>query len=137
MYAHPAIHLLFQGSEIAPPTEWNHDQSLDWHLLEHPEHAGVRNVVEDLNHIYRKETALHQLDHQPGGFEWIDHEDSENSGFSFVRRGSDGSEIVVVVNATPVTRSGFRVGVPGGGGDYVEIFNSDAGKKLKLCLVTM
>ena len=126
MYAHPGKKLLFQGSEIAAPTEWNFDQSLDWHLLEHPEHAGVKNLVEDLNRLYKSEPAFHQRDHRSDGFEWIDHEDSENSGFSFVRRGDEGSEIVVVVNATPVPRSGFRVGVPGDGGHYEEILNSDA-----------
>ncbi len=126
MYAHPGKKLLFQGAEIAPPTEWNYNQSLDWHLLELPEHAGVRNLVEDLNHLYKNEKALHEKDHDSSGFEWIDHEDSENSGFSFLRRSGDGGEVVVVVNATPVSRTGFRVGVPGEGGFYGEILNTDA-----------
>lgn len=124
MYAHPGKKLLFQGAEIAPPTEWNHDQSLDWHLLEHAEHTGVCNLVEDLNRLYKNEPALHQRDHDASGFEWIDHQDSDNSSFSFVRRGGEGGEILVVVNATPVPRPGFRVGVPGGG-EYEEILNTD------------
>ncbi|MCF6314390.1 MAG: 1,4-alpha-glucan branching protein GlgB [Verrucomicrobiales bacterium] len=126
MYAHPGKKLLFQGSEIAPPTEWNYNQSLDWHLLEHKEHAGVRNLVADLNRLYQDEAALYEIDHDARGFEWIDHEDAENSGFSFVRRSSEGEEIVVVVNATPVPRVDFRVGVPGEGGFYKEVLNSDA-----------
>ncbi|NOY00519.1 MAG: 1,4-alpha-glucan branching protein GlgB [Verrucomicrobia bacterium] len=126
MFAHPGKKLLFQGAEIAPPTEWNYNKSLDWHLLDQPEHAGVRNLLEDLNRLYKTETALHEKDHDSSGFEWIDHNDSKNSGFSFVRKSDDGSEIVVLVNATPVPRPGFRVGLPSGEGHYEEILNSDA-----------
>ena len=125
MFAHPGKKLLFQGCEFAQPDEWNHDQSIPWHLLEYGEHAGVQQAVKDLNHLYLVEKALHELDHEPGGFEWIDHDDAANSIFSFIRRGRNSEEIVVAINATPVPRDGYRIGVPHGG-FYHEIFNSDS-----------
>ena len=125
MFAHPGKKLLFQGLDIGQSDEWNHDQSVPWHLLDYDEHKGVQNVVRDLNRLYTSEPALNELDHEAGGFEWIDHEDSENSLFSFLRRSRDGETIIAVVNATPVPREGYRLGVPDGG-FYEEIFNSDA-----------
>ena len=125
MFAHPGKKLLFQGLDIGQSDEWNHDQSVPWHLLDHNEHKGVQNVIRDLNRLYTSEPALNELDHEAGGFEWIDHEDSENSLFSFLRRSRDGETIIAIVNATPVLREGYRLGVPGGG-FYEEIFNSDA-----------
>ena len=125
MFAHPGKKLLFQGLDIGQSDEWNHDQSVPWHLLDYNEHKGVQNVIRDLNRLYTSEPALNELDHEAGGFEWIDHEDSENSLFSFLRRSRDGETIIAIVNATPVLREGYRLGVPDGG-FYEEIFNSDA-----------
>ena len=125
MFAHPGKKLLFQGLDIGQSDEWNHDQSVPWHLLDYDEHKGVQNVIRDLNRLYTSEPALNELDHEAGGFEWIDHEDSENSLFSFLRRSRDGETIIAIVNATPVLREGYRLGVPNGG-FYEEIFNSDA-----------
>lgn len=125
MYAHPGKKLLFQGDEFGQTAEWNHDRSIDWHFLEYTEHAGVHRAVRDLNHLYLSEPSLYALDHEPGGFEWIMHDDAENSVFAFVRKGMQGECIVVLVNATPVVRQGFRVGVPYSG-FYEEVFNSDS-----------
>jgi 1,4-alpha-glucan branching enzyme len=93
--------------------------------LEYDEHKGIQQLVRDLNRLYTSEPALHELDHVPGGFEWLDHNDAKHSLFSFVRRSKDRETIVVVVNATPVPRLGYRLGVPEGG-FYEEIFNSDS-----------
>ncbi len=125
MYAHPGKKLLFQGAEIAMPDEWDHDKSLPWHLLEYDEHAGVQKLVTDLNKLYRDDPALHGLDHEPAGFEWIEHSDAANSVFAFIRRGREGQETVVLVNATPVPREAHRVGVASAG-HYQEVLNSDA-----------
>lgn len=126
MYAQPGKKLLFMGAEIGQYREWNHDTSLDWHLLDFPLHAGLQRWVRDLNHTYRKVAALHELDFSPQGFEWIDANDSANSVLSFVRKSSSpGAEIVVVCNCTPVPRSDYRIGVPHGGW-WQEILNSDA-----------
>jgi len=125
MFAHPGKKLLFQGLDIGQSDEWDHNQSVPWHLLDYDEHKGVQNVIRDLNRLYTSEPALNELDHEAGGFEWIDHEDSENSLFSFLRRSRDGETIIAIVNATPVLHKGYRLGVPDGG-FYEEIFNSDA-----------
>ncbi len=125
MFSHPGTKLLFQGCEFAQPDEWNHDISLPWHLLEYKEHSGVQRLVKDLNGLYLTEKALHEQDHEPGGFEWIDCDDAENSVFSFIRRGRNSEMVIVLVNATPVLREGYRIGVPRGG-FFEEIFNSDS-----------
>jgi 1,4-alpha-glucan branching enzyme len=126
MFAHPGKKLLFMGAELGVWREWNHDDSLDWSLVEHPLHAGLQQFVRDINALYRREPALHQIDFEPAGFEWIDCNDSESSVVSFIRRGTDPSDwIVVVVNWTPLVRSGYRVGVPEAG-DYAELLNSDS-----------
>jgi len=125
MFAHPGKKLLFQGLDFGQTDEWKHHQSLPWHLLEFPEHAGIHFLVRDLNRLYVSEKALHELDHEPGGFEWIDHNDAKHSLFSFVRRSKQGETIVVVSNGTPVPRPGYRLGVPDAG-FYEEIFNSDS-----------
>lgn len=125
MYAHPGKKLLFQGADVAQAQEWKHGESIDWHLLQYPEHAGINRVLKDLNRLYSSESAINDLDHAPEGFEWIDHLDSERSLFSFIRRSRDGGEVVVVVNATPVVRKDFRLGVAAPG-FYREIFNSDS-----------
>jgi len=125
MYAHPGKKLLFMGGEIAQWKEWNHDQSLDWNLLEYPQHSGVRRLVQHLNYLYRNDPAFSQNDDSYAGFEWIDFHDSDNSVMTFLRRSESGSAIVVIVNATPVPRHAYRVGAPGEGW-YEEILNTDA-----------
>ena len=126
MYAHPGKKLMFMGSEFGQGREWNYDQSLDWHLLEQPLHAGLRRYVQDLNRIYSHERALHEIDFDPAGFQWIDANDNENSVISFIRRPRNHDDIVVcVLNFTPVPRDGYRVGVPFAGA-YSELLNSDA-----------
>ena len=125
MFAHPGKKLLFQGIDFGQSEEWNYSHALPWHLLDFEEHQGVRNLVRDLNRLYVSESALNQLDHEPGGFEWIDHNDAKHSLFSFVRKDRNDETIVILVNATPVPRSGYRLGVPDDG-FYEEIFNSDS-----------
>jgi len=126
MWTHPGKKLLFMGGELAQEREWNHDTSLDWHLLGDPLHRGVQSVVRDLNRLYRELPALHELDAEPEGFQWIDAGDAEQSTLSYMRRSRDPHELVVVVaNFTPVPRHGYRIGVPRSG-LYRERFNSDA-----------
>jgi 1,4-alpha-glucan branching enzyme len=126
MYAQPAKKLLFMGAEIAQRAEWNHDQSLDWHLLQYPSHFGILRWVEDLNRLYRQEAALHQLDCDPSGFEWVDCNDAENSVLSLLRKSRSDREVMLVVcNFTPVPRLNYRLGVPRDG-FWRECLNSDA-----------
>lgn len=126
MWTHPGKKLLFMGCEFAQDREWNHDQSLDWHLLEDPLHAGVQSAVADLNRIYRETPALHRLDCDPEGFEWIDAGDVANSVLVFLRKSDDGSPpAMVVCNLTPQVHYDYRVGAPVAG-NWREIFNSDA-----------
>jgi 1,4-alpha-glucan branching enzyme len=126
MFGQPGKKLLFMGAEIGQWREWKHDESLDWHLLDYPSHQGLLNLIADLNRLYVNEPALHELDADPAGYEWVDAGDAEGSTYSFVRRSrSSGDEILVVINATPVPRREYRVGV-GHGGWWQEIFNSDS-----------
>jgi 1,4-alpha-glucan branching enzyme len=126
MYAHPGKKLLFMGGELGQEREWNHDSSLDWHLLEDGMHGGVQRLVRDLNDAYRRLPALHELDCEPGGFEWIDTNDSEQSILSFLRKDRSGSRpVIAVCNFTPVPRPGYRIGVPLPG-FYRELVNTDA-----------
>lgn len=126
MWAHPGKKLMFMGCEFGQEQEWNHDQSLDWHLLDDPMHRGVQSLIRDLNRVYRDHAALHQLDTDPAGFEWIDASDAESSIFLFVRKGREGTPpVVIACNMTPTVRSDYRVGVPQGG-SWGEILNSDA-----------
>ena len=127
MWTHPGKKLLFQGCEIAQWREWDHDQSIDWHLLQHQPHAGMQRLVKRLNEVYRSEPALALLDDRPEGFEWIDFHDAENTVWSFLRKAPAGAghDLLVVVNATPVVRHGYRIGVPVTG-SYELILNSDA-----------
>jgi len=126
MWAQAGKKLLFMGGEIGQWKEWNHDTSLDWDLLDHPRHGGVQLWVRDLNRLHASEPALHELDFDPRGFDWIDCHDAENSVVSMVRRGArPNDEIVAVFNFTPVPRHGYRVGVSQPG-DWTEIANSDA-----------
>lgn len=126
MFAHPGKKLLFMGGEFGQWREWAHEESLDWHLLRYPPHRGVQKWVQDLNHFYKREPVMHELDFEPNGFEWIDFNDWEQSIVSFLRRGkSTGDIILVVCNFTPVPRYNYRVGVPRGG-LWREVLNSDA-----------
>jgi len=130
MWAHPGKKLLFQGGEIAQWREWDHENSLDWHLLEHQPHRGVQKLVKSLNAMYQKEPALFALDDKPEGFQWVDFRDSENTVWSFLRKapaGSGSPHLLVIVNATPVVRHDYRLGVPHAGWCEV-ILNSDAEK---------
>jgi 1,4-alpha-glucan branching enzyme len=126
MFAHPGKKLLFMGGEIAQEREWNHDSSLDWHLLDDPMHRGVQALLRDLNHLYRELPALHELDCEAAGFEWLELHDSDQSVIAFLRRGADPARITVVLcNFTPVPRQEYRIGVPFGG-HYHERLNTDA-----------
>ena len=125
MYAHPGKKLLFMGGEFGQWREWNHNQSLDWHLLQFSEHDGLRRLVQHLNWLYKNEPALFDQDDNYEGFEWIDFHDSDNSVIAFKRKSRAGDILVFVVNATPVPREAYRVGV-NGDGFYEEILNSDA-----------
>jgi 1,4-alpha-glucan branching enzyme len=125
MYSHPGKKLMFMGCEYGQVREWNYDRSLDWHLLNEPFHGGLKQFVADLNAVYCAEPALHQLDFDARGFEWIDCNDSENSVVSFLRRGRGSETIVAIINFTPVPRDGYRIGVPFPG-SYLELVNSDS-----------
>lgn len=126
MYTMPGKKLIFMGGEIGQWNEWNHDTSLDWHLLEYKEHAGLKTALKDLNWLYRNRSALHARDCEPEGFAWIDCNDTEASVISYIRRGAEPDDFVVVVcNFTPVPRPDYRIGVPKSG-RYYEAFNSDS-----------
>jgi 1,4-alpha-glucan branching enzyme len=126
MFGHPGKKLMFMGGEIGQWREWDHDESVDWHLLENPLHAGLRRWVQDLNLTYRRERSLHEVDFDGHGFSWIDCHDHENSVVSLIRRAKDPDDFtVVVINFTPVPRPRYRVGVPVPG-HYRELLNSDS-----------
>ncbi len=126
MYGHPGKKMLFMGGEFGQWTEWNHDTSLEWHLLDHDSHRGLRQWVCDLNRLYRAEPALHEVDFEWTGFQWIDFNDSDQSAVAFVRRARREEDFVVCAcNFTPVPRHGYRIGVPAPG-RYRELLNSDA-----------
>ena len=126
MYAQPGKKMLFMGCEFGQVREWAHDTSLEWHVLQYPVHRGVQNWVAQLNQVYREQPALHQLDTDPAGFEWVDCNDTAASVISLLRKSrSPADEIVIVCNFTPVPRYGYRVGVPTGG-FWRELLNSDA-----------
>jgi 1,4-alpha-glucan branching enzyme len=126
MYGHPGKKLLFMGGEFAQWKEWNHDESLEWHTLEYPSHQGIQRWVRDLNHLYKSESALHALDFSIDGFEWVDFHDWEQSIISFIRKGKNKGEVILVVcNFTSVPRHNYILGVSGRG-FWEEILNSDA-----------
>ncbi len=126
MYAQPGKKLLFMGGEFGQWREWDHDESLDWHLLSYPNHANLQKWVEDLNRLYRTEKALCELDFDPKGFLWIDANDVEHSTFSLLRKSRvPGEEILAAFNFTPVPRFNYRIGAPYGG-EWKEMLNSDA-----------
>jgi 1,4-alpha-glucan branching enzyme len=127
MTGHPGKKLLFMGSEFGQWSEWSHDHSLDWHLLDWEPHRGIRRAVTDLNHLLQREPALHAIDFDWTGFEWLQVNDADNSVIAFLRRGPNpGDEIVVVCNWTPVVREDYWIPVPHAG-YYAEVLNTDAG----------
>jgi 1,4-alpha-glucan branching enzyme len=126
MYGQPGKKLLFMGGEFGQWNEWNHDESLDWHLLEYEAHAGLQRWVTDLNRLYRDEPALYERDCDGAGFTWVDCKDADYSVVSFLRRGNSTKELFLVVcNFTPEVRHNYRVGVPHGT-FWREMLNSDA-----------
>jgi 1,4-alpha-glucan branching enzyme len=125
MWMHPGKKLLFMGGEFGQRSEWNHDDVLEWWRLAEPGHAGVQRWVEDLNRLYRAEPALHQVDFDAAGFEWIDANDAEDSVLCYLRKARDGSALLVVANFTPAPRLNYLVGVPQAG-HWRELLNGDA-----------
>jgi 1,4-alpha-glucan branching enzyme len=124
MWATPGKKLLFMGGELAQRREWNHDSSIDWHLQDDPQHAGVMHLVGELNRVLRI-PAFHELDADPAGFDWIDANDADQSVLSFVRRDRAGNAVVVVMNCTPIVRRNYRIGVDKPG-VWNELLNTDA-----------
>jgi 1,4-alpha-glucan branching enzyme len=125
MWGHPGKKLLFMGQEFAQGREWNHAQSLDWHLLDVDLHAGMQRLVRDLNTLYRETPALHRNDTRPEGFQWIEANDAEASVYAWARMGAKGDPMVVVAcNMTPVERP-YRLGFPAAG-KWAEALNTDA-----------
>jgi 1,4-alpha-glucan branching enzyme len=126
MYGHPGKKLLFMGGEFGQCKEWNHDESLEWHVLQYPHHQGVQKWIKDLNYFYKTEPVMYELDFSIDGFEWIDSHDWEQSIISFIRKGKNTGEIILVVcNCTSIPRYNYRVGIPHGG-FWREVLNSDA-----------
>jgi len=125
MYGQPGKKLLFMGGEFGQWHEWNHDQGLDWHLTELPRHDGLKRLVQHLNYIYKREPALWEQDDSHDGFEWVDFHDADNSVVAFIRKSRADEMIVFVVNATPMVRHDYRLGVPAPG-FYREVINTDA-----------
>ncbi len=124
-YAHPGKSLLFMGGELAQSREWNHDTQLDWNLLDNEYNAGMQTLIRDLNAVYKATPALHEVDSEPEGFEWISDADRQNSVISFLRRAKDPEDFVVVAcNLTPVVRDEYRIGVPAAG-RYEVVLNTD------------
>ncbi len=125
MFAHPGKKLNFMGNEIGQSSEWNHNGSINWHLLEFEKHTGIQSLYRDLNKIYCSVPALHETDHDHSGFQWIDHDNADQSILSLARRSKDGKQIVVAIsNFTPVPRDDFRLGIPEDG-EYEILLNTD------------
>ena len=129
MWAHPGKQLVFMGAELAPETEWDHNRPLDWWILERwAQHRGVRDLLGELNRVYKRIPALWQADDVPAGFEWVEADDSDQSVLAFLRRATSGGEgageLLCVANFTPVVRYGYRVGMPAGG-SWTEVVNTD------------
>ncbi len=126
MYCHPGKKLNFMGNEFGATREWNHQQPLDWWLLDYPRHQGCQQLIKDLNHLYRREPALHQLDNEPEGFRWINHDDAAASVLSFCRFSLDQQELMVIIsNFTPTPHEHYRIGVPEDG-EYDIVLNTDS-----------
>jgi 1,4-alpha-glucan branching enzyme len=124
-WAHPGKQLLFMGCELAQGAEWSEERSLDWWLLDAPEHRGVQSCVRDMNRAYTDTVAMWGRDHDPAGFEWIDANDASDNVFSWLRYGGDGSVVACVVNMAPIVRGGYRLGLPRAG-RWSEVLNTDA-----------
>ena len=125
MWAHPGKKLLFMGGEFAQEQEWNHDQSLDWHLQAGHEHRGITRLVSDLNQLYRATPALYEGDANSELFEWLEVTNYQDSVIAFARRSDSGQLAVTLCNFTPVVREHYRLGVPAAG-EYAERLNTDA-----------
>jgi 1,4-alpha-glucan branching enzyme len=126
MWAHPGKKLLFMGSELAQPWEWNYRESLPWHLLEHAEHSGVQMLVRELNRVYRAEPALWEVDFEPSGFRWLEANDASANVIAFARFSQDAKRtLVCAMNLSPVPRPGYRVGLPQPG-RWRELLNTDS-----------
>ncbi|MBU1384338.1 MAG: 1,4-alpha-glucan branching protein GlgB [Alphaproteobacteria bacterium] len=125
MWTHPGKKLMFMGLEIGQQREWNHDAQIDWDLLEQPGHAGLQQLVADLNRLYRNEPALHRTDSDPAGFDWLIGDAAADSVFAWVRRTEGAPPLMIVLNMTPVVREGYRVGAPAEG-RWAEILNTDS-----------
>jgi 1,4-alpha-glucan branching enzyme len=125
MFMHPGNKLLFMGGEFGQTTEWNHDRQLDWHLLEKDYHKGIASLTKDLNHLFKNEKALHELPFSHEGFQWIDHQDAQNCVISFIRKGKNPQDqLIIVCNFTPIVRENYRIGVMQAK-EYVEILSTD------------
>ena len=125
MFTHPGSKLLFMGNEIGQTTEWNHDESLSWHLLQYPLHNGIQVLIKDLNKLYTSQKALSDKNYEALGFEWIDHSDADMSVLSYIRNGNNSKDqLVVIGNFTPMTHHDYRIGMPEEG-EWVEVFNTD------------
>ena len=128
MFAHPGTKLLFMGGEFGQIKEWDFQKSLDWHLLDYPFHVGIKNIITDLNGLYKNEPALYENQFSPEGFEWINYSDHQNAVMTFIRKGNNiKNDLIIVCNFTQVVRSNYRIGLPRKG-KLKEIFNSDSSK---------
>ncbi len=125
MFTYPGKKLLFMGNEFAQGREWDDSSELEWHLLDRPQHQGIQSLISELNRLYKKLPALHSLDFDGGGFEWIDCHDAAQSVLSYIRKGQNGESVVVILNFTPMPRVNYRIGVPTAG-RYRELLNSDS-----------
>ncbi len=128
MFTHPGTNLLFMGAEFGQSSEWNFQNSLDWHLLQYDLHKGIQELIKDLNAFYQKHPALYEKQFSSEGFQWIDYGDHQNSVLTYLRKGhKEEDDLLIACNFTPVPRDNYRVGVPRGG-QYKEVFNTDAAK---------
>jgi 1,4-alpha-glucan branching enzyme len=126
MFTHPGTKLLFMGAEFGQIKEWNFEGSLDWHLLEYDFHKGIKNYITDLNSVYKNYPALYEKQFEADGFEWINYTDNENAVLSYIRKGKNEKDtLIVICNFTPVVREDYRIGLPKNG-KLIELFNSDA-----------